>query len=142
MTYFLGVCISEGVVEMDIWSLTFVEKFHVMFKVCVRTDWRLEGVSQVWTGMDREGGGGRALRNCGDENFGAITTWKVSKYGVISGPNTGKYGPEITPYLDTFHAVYVIYYIGRSWKSNTLWIVSTLLEVFTYSQVVNQFKTP
>ena len=35
--------------------------------------------------------------------------WKVSKYGVISGPyfpvfspNTGKYGPEITPYLDTF----------------------------------------
>ena len=35
----------------------------------------------------------------------------MSKYGVISGPyfpvfnpNTGKYGPEITPYLDTFHA--------------------------------------
>ena len=31
--------------------------------------------------------------------------WKVSKYFVISGPNTGKYGPEITPYLDTFHVV-------------------------------------
>ena len=47
----------------------------------------------------------------------------MSKYGVISGPyfsvfglnteisvfspNTGKYGPEITPYLDTFHAVYM-----------------------------------
>ena len=37
---------------------------------------------------------------------------KVSKYGVISGPyfpvfglNTGKYGPEITPYLDTFYTV-------------------------------------
>ena len=36
----------------------------------------------------------------------------MSKYGVISGPcfpvfglNTEKYGPEITPYLDTFHAV-------------------------------------
>ena len=36
----------------------------------------------------------------------------MSKYGVISGPyfpvlglNTGKYGPGITPYLDTFHAV-------------------------------------
>ena len=36
----------------------------------------------------------------------------MPKYGVISGPyfpifglNTGKYGPEITPYLDTFHAV-------------------------------------
>ena len=38
---------------------------------------------------------------------------KVSKYLVISGPyfptfglNTGKYGPEITPYLGTFHAVW------------------------------------
>ena len=41
---------------------------------------------------------------------------KSAKYGVISGPyytkylsvfspNAGKYGPEITPYLDTFHAV-------------------------------------
>ena len=36
----------------------------------------------------------------------------MSKYGVISGPyfpvfglNTGKYGPEITPYLDTFRSV-------------------------------------
>ena len=56
------------------------------------------------------------------------TAWKVSKYRVLSGPyftvfglnterylylsvfspNTGKYGPEITPYLDTFHAVYVL----------------------------------
>ena len=40
------------------------------------------------------------------------TAWNVPKYGVISGPyfsvfspNTGKYGPEITPYLDTFHAM-------------------------------------
>ena len=39
------------------------------------------------------------------------TAWKMSKYGVISGPhfpafspNTGKYGPEITPYLETFYA--------------------------------------
>ena len=36
----------------------------------------------------------------------------MSKYPVISGPyfpvfdlNTGKYGPEITPYLDTSHSV-------------------------------------
>ena len=27
----------------------------------------------------------------------------MSKYGVSSGPNAGKYGPEETPYLDTFH---------------------------------------
>ena len=38
----------------------------------------------------------------------------MSKYGGISGSyfpvfglNTGKYRPEITPYLDTFHAVNV-----------------------------------
>ena len=29
----------------------------------------------------------------------------MSKYGVISGPNTGKYGPETTPYFGNFHAV-------------------------------------
>ena len=43
-----------------------------------------------------------------------FTAWKVSKCGVISGPyftvfspNTGKYGPEITPHLGTFHAVFL-----------------------------------
>ena len=29
----------------------------------------------------------------------------MSKYEVFSGPNTGRYGPEKTLYLDTFHAV-------------------------------------
>ena len=33
--------------------------------------------------------------------------WKVSKYGVFSGPNTGKCEPEKTPYFDTFHAAKV-----------------------------------
>ena len=43
------------------------------------------------------------------------TAWKVSKYGVFSGPyfpvfgvnteNTGICRPEITPYLEIFHAV-------------------------------------
>ena len=49
------------------------------------------------------------------------TAWKVSKYGVffwsvfsrirteygeiVFSPNAGKYGPEKTPYLDTFHTV-------------------------------------
>ena len=48
-----------------------------------------------------------------------ITAWNVSKYGVISdpyfcvfNPNTQKYGPEITPYLDTFHAFYTKYDAG------------------------------
>ena len=30
---------------------------------------------------------------------------KVSKYVVYSCPNAGKYEPEKTPYLDSFHAV-------------------------------------
>ena len=56
------------------------------------------------------------------------TAWKKFKYKVISGsyfpvfglnteftrqisefsPNTGKNGQKITPYLDTFHAVYIL----------------------------------
>ena len=39
-----------------------------------------------------------------------VTAWKGPKYGVVSGPyfpvfspNIGKYGPEVTLYLDTFH---------------------------------------
>ena len=43
--------------------------------------------------------------------MGKLARNKVPKYGVFSGmsafsPNTGKYRPEKTPYLDTFHAVY------------------------------------
>ena len=40
------------------------------------------------------------------------TVWKMFKYGFFSGPyfplfgvNTRKYGPEKTPYMDSFHAV-------------------------------------
>ena len=33
------------------------------------------------------------------------TAWKVSKYGIISGPYFPVFEPEITPYLDTSHAV-------------------------------------
>ena len=73
--------------------------------------------------------------------FESITAWKMSKYGVISGPyfpvfglnteiygvisvfnlNTRKYGPEITPYLDTFHAVHYSKLIAsklRQWPSS------------------------
>ena len=72
-----------------------------------------------------------------------LAAWKVSKYGVISGlyfpvfglnteiyrPNTGKYGLEIAPYLDTFHAVSRFYmsisiiwifrlFITEAWRQN------------------------
>ena len=42
------------------------------------------------------------------------TEWKLFQYRVSSGPdfsvfspNAGKYGPEKTPYLDTFHEVQI-----------------------------------
>ena len=31
----------------------------------------------------------------------------MSKYGSKFSPNAGKYGPQKTSYLDTFHAVFV-----------------------------------
>ena len=33
-------------------------------------------------------------------NYTYYTALKVSKYGVFSGPNTGKYEPEKTPYFE------------------------------------------
>ena len=33
------------------------------------------------------------------------TVWRVSKYGVLSGPYFPVFGPEKAPYLGTFHAV-------------------------------------
>ena len=35
------------------------------------------------------------------------TAWKVSKYGVFSCPRLPVFGPEKTPYLDTFNTVSV-----------------------------------
>ena len=50
------------------------------------------------------------------KNVIKVTAWKVSKYGVFSGPyfpvfrlNTGKCGTEKTPCLDTFHAVSIVF---------------------------------
>ena len=39
----------------------------------------------------------------------------TNEYRVFSGPNTGKYGPEKTPYLDTFYAVN-LYPISRQYS--------------------------
>ena len=35
----------------------------------------------------------------------------MSKYGAFSGPNAGRYGPEKTLYLDTFHAVHYFIFV-------------------------------
>ena len=37
-----------------------------------------------------------------------IRSFFSGQYFPVFSPNTGKYEPENTPYLDTFHAVYVI----------------------------------
>ena len=75
-----------------------------------------------------------------------ITAWKVSKYGVISGPyflifglNTGKYELEITPCLDTFQAANgkrnVLILIYRCLRSSS-W---TKRSVFIQLQEQNQY---
>ena len=68
------------------------------------------------------------------------TAWKVSKYGVFSGPyfpvfrlitetysKWGKYRPEKFPYLDTFHAVWYI----QNHISLFLWTLSVVNKHFT-----------
>ena len=67
---------------------------------------------------------------------------KVSKYGVISGPyfpvfgliyrinlRTGKYGPEITPYLNSFHSLKAILITSIISKQNHLGIRSISEEI-------------
>ena len=40
---------------------------------------------------------------------------RFTEYMSVSSSNTGKYGPEITPYLDSFHAVIIDHYsLGRN----------------------------
>ena len=41
-----------------------------------------------------------------------FTVWKMSKYGVFSGPYFPVFGPEKPPYLDTFHAVAVVFEVS------------------------------
>ena len=47
------------------------------------------------------------------------TAWKVSKYRVFSGPDTGKCGPEQTPFMGTFHRV------TRRENSNNILLLSS-----------------
>ena len=68
----------------------------------------------------------------------SITTWKVSKYGVVSGPyfpafgvntsylsvfspSAGKYRPEITPYLNSFRLVYILDYFKIDFFVCSIW---------------------
>ena len=58
----------------------------------------------------------------------------MSKYGVFSGPyfpvfgpNTGKYGPENTPYLETLGAVLVKMFLS---KKNKDFLTFSLKNIF------------
>ena len=72
--------------------------------------------------------------------------WKVFKYGVFSGPNTEKYGPEKTLYLDTFHAVLIEYSIRPIKKgrrvSISFWFFKIILHYLTYFMPLTSFDTP
>ena len=41
-------------------------------------------------------------------------TRHILKLTVFQGPNTGKYGPEKTLYLDTFHAAQYLLYLFKT----------------------------
>ena len=51
------------------------------------------------------------LISVGTQNM--VAAWKGFKYGVFSGPNTGEYRPEKTPYLDFFYAVVLNVSVNR-----------------------------
>ena len=66
----------------------------------------------------------------------------MCKYGVTSGPyfpvfspNTGRNGPEITPYLDTFHIV--SYMKGNNTVSS---LISLKLMVFDLQYSLDYFR--
>ena len=59
----------------------------------------------------------------------------MSKYGVFSGPyfpvfrtNTGKYGPEKNPYLDTFHSMFAKFSVHTKWTIATIKICINLIQ--------------
>ena len=96
-----------------------------MKNICKRLLLWLRGVSRTLPKIYNE------TFFCYNSNKVFYTAWNVSKYGVISGtyfsvfglntdiyavfsPNKGKYGPKITPYVDTFHTVLAVNYFRCS----------------------------
>ena len=54
-------------------------------------------------------------------NFWSVFSRIWTEYGYLSvfSPNAGKYGPEITPYLDTFQAVKIFSDQQYLWKERS-----------------------
>ena len=57
---------------------------------------------------------------------GMWTEYEEIRHLSLFSPNAGKYGPEITLYLDTFHAVHVSFIL---WSFSS-WLISTNLVWF------------
>ena len=53
-----------------------------------------------------------------------LTAWKVSKYGVFSGPCFPVFGLEKTPYLDTFH-VLTMSSSNYNMTNKVFWVLTT-----------------
>ena len=51
-----------------------------------------------------------------------LTAWQVSKYGVFSGLNVEKHGPEKTPHLDTVHVSAYVFKIILNFPINDILI--------------------
>ena len=48
-------------------------------------------------------------------NYNTVTSYLYTSYLSVFSPTAGKYGPQKTPYLDTFHAVKTIYQFEVIW---------------------------
>ena len=64
----------------------------------------------------------------------------MSKSGVFSGRywpafelNTGKYGPEKTPYLDTFYAVLLDIFTENAYNRDTLTNIVTEVNSYVFA---------
>ena len=76
------------------------------------------------------------------------TVWKVSKYWVFSGPyfpvfspNTGKYVPEKTPCLDTFHIVENYGLVTFTKEIHNGKVLDLLSEIFEISRFPEKLLT-
>ena len=63
MIYFVSVCIEGGVVQIDIWSLVFVEKYVSYSKFVYAWTGGERRISQIWTDMDNGEGGSKIAEN-------------------------------------------------------------------------------
>ena len=77
-----------------------------------------------------------------------ITVWRVSKYAVFSGMHfpvfrlkTEKYGPLITLYLDTFHAVHNTAELQKHSYYHMKWKFKSTIGPLKLVQVQKYIKT-